>query len=141
MMRIGRIFLVGAICATQIGCSFVFVKSPPPPGNRRQDPFEPVADCTETRIPPIVDVVAASIAGVFIAFAAVDTLTGTPLNATAQQNHHYETIRAEMFWGGLVGSGITVASAIWGFRTTRKCREYVDEKSTKDVLWLTPPSP
>ena len=130
-MRIGHVFLVGAICATQIGCSFVFVKSPPPPGNRRQDPFEPVADCTETRIPPIVDVVAASIAGVFVAFAAVDTLTGT----------HNETLRAEMFWGGLVTSGVTVASAIWGFRTTRKCRDYVEEKTRKDALWLRPAAP
>jgi len=88
-----------------------------------------------------LDTVATTIAGA-LAYVAVATLTGEPPpNTTAQQTNQNETIRAEMFWGGLVGSGITVASAIWGFRTTRKCREYVDEKSTKDFFWLTPPSP
>ena len=140
-MRLGQVFPIVVICSAQLGCSFVFVKSPPPTESRRRDPFDAVADCTETRVPPILDTVAASIAGAS-ALVVVGTLTGTPSpNTTAQQTNQNDTIRAEMFWVGLVTGGVTLASAIWGYRTTRKCREYVEEKSRKDALWLRPAAP
>jgi hypothetical protein len=140
-MRLGRFVLVAVICSAQLGCSVAFVKSPPPPEIRRQDTHAAIADCTETKILPILDTVAASIAGAFV-LVAVGTLTGTPApNTTAQQTNQNDTLRVEAFWGGLLGSGLTLASAIWGYRTTRQCREYVEERRRRNDPWPSPAAP
>ena len=142
-MRPGRTLLAVLLVVTfaQPGCSFVFVKGPPASAGGRPDPFEAMADCTETRVPPVLDTVAAGLAGAY-ALAAVATLTGTPPpDATEEQIDHTDTVHAEFFWGGLIVGAVMTASAIWGFRATRKCREYVEERSRKDMLWLRPGAP
>ena len=76
------------------------------------------------------------------ALGALVAGTGTPSpDATAEQMHHSDTVRAEIFWSGLAVGAVMAASAIWGFHTTWKCREHVEERSRKDTLWVRPRGP
>jgi hypothetical protein len=81
----------------------------------------------EEKIFPAMDSVLAGIAGAF-AFAAVATLSGTPSpGATSQQTDASTRKREIMFLAAVSLAGPTTASAIWGFVTTKRCREYLGD--------------
>jgi len=110
------------------------VKGPPaadkPVAYSEEDGFA----CTETNVAPRADVVLAAIGG-GINFVALGTATGTPpADQTAQQRHDAEVRWATTFWSGIAIAAVATASALWGFRTTRLCREYIDSPRTKRAL-------
>ncbi len=125
-----------AMSSAQSGCSFLMVKGPPSPDEPIQDWAEEGFACTEVNTAPRADVVLAAIGG-GINFVALGTATGTPPpNQTAQQRQDSETRWAIMFWSGLAIAGVATVSALWGFRNTRKCREYVESPRTRRALRL-----
>ena len=125
-----------AMSSTQLGCSFLMVKGPPSPDEPPPDSAEDGFSCTEVNTAPRADVVLAAIGG-GINLVALGTATGTPpANQTAQQRQDSETRWATMFWSGLAIAGVATVSALWGFRNTRKCRDYVESPRTRRALRL-----
>jgi hypothetical protein len=123
-----------AMSCTQLGCSFLLVKGPPSPDEPVRYSEEGGFACTEVNVAPKADIVLAAIGG-GINFLALGTATGTPpANQTAQQQQDSQTRFVTMFWSGLAIAGLGTVSALWGFHTTRKCREYVESPWTRRAL-------
>jgi hypothetical protein len=104
-----------AICTiTQVGCSFLFVEGPPAPN---ETPFRRIDDsfCTEGRAAPIADLVVAGAAPLVGLARAMEPGNSTGLSSTEA---------AVAISSVLVLSGVELASSIWGFYTTGKCRRY-----------------
>jgi hypothetical protein len=123
-----------ALQSTQLGCSFLLVKGPP-------SDDEPVVlsddggfACTETNLVPKADIALAALGG-GINFVALGTATGTPpADQTAEQRHDAEVRWATMFWSGIAIASVATVSALWGFRKTRLCREYIESPRTRRAL-------
>jgi hypothetical protein len=125
-----------ALACSQLGCSFVFVKGPPaadkPVVYSEEDGF----GCTESSFAPKLDIVLAGVGG-WATLGALAVAMGTPSpDQTAQQRHDADVYKATMFWGGLAVAAVATISTIWGFTTTRKCREYADLPTTRRALLL-----
>ena len=107
---IGAILIV-MIALAQAGCSFLLVEGPPKsdeiPFRRMDDSF-----CTERNGAPVVDSVAAGVIP-FIGLMSVYNLGGRDIGGTEA-----------MLTSALVLTGVEAAAAIWGFHTTRRCRQY-----------------
>ena len=127
-------FAVMALVSTQLGCSFLLVKGPP-------SDDEPVAyseeggfACTETNLVPKADIALAALGG-GINFLALGTATGTPPpDQTAEQRHDAEVRWETMFWSGIAIASVATVSALWGFRKTRLCREYIESPRARRAL-------
>jgi hypothetical protein len=125
-MRPCRVLLVAVISSAHLGCSFVFVKGPPRPGEKPDVQNETA--CTERNALPVTDTVVASIFGAEASANFLLMGIGTPPpTQTAAQRHDSETTAYAFIGSALAVAGVTAASAIWGFRTTRRCREYVHD--------------
>jgi hypothetical protein len=105
------ILLATSICAA--GCSFLLVEGPPKAG---EIPFRRMDDtfCTERNGAPVVDSVAAGVLP-FIALMSVYNLGGRDIS---------EPEAMVTLTSALVLTGVEAVSAIWGFHTTRKCRQF-----------------
>lgn len=67
---------------------------------------------------------AASAAGTLLGTLLLSTIGTPPANQTAAERQAGENEARVIVIGALVLGAIPTASAIWGYRTTRKCREY-----------------
>jgi hypothetical protein len=106
-----------AISSMQLGCSFLFVEGPPSQGKSK--PFESLDVCNENSSAPAVDVAVGSFIG-----------AGGVLLPVATQSS------GGNIWLGsaLVLTGVSFASAFWGFHTRSKCQAYLRKYSA-------PPNP
>jgi hypothetical protein len=103
-------------CLLATSCSYAFVR--PPPSDHPTDPD----DCTESRVPPVVDTVLAGM-------MALTLLTAIPL-CTNNRGLDQDGTPADGCdvgaWVGLSLTGVvgiaTVVSAVHGFRATSSCR-------------------
>jgi hypothetical protein len=113
VMRFHRIIaiLIAISMVAPAGCSFLLVEGPPKPD---EIPFRRMDDsfCTERNGAPVVDSVAAGVIP-FIGLMSVYNLGGRDIGETEA-----------MLTSALVLTGVEAASAIWGFHTTRRCRQY-----------------
>jgi len=129
-MRFHRIIapLLATILCTQPGCSFLLVEGPPKPD---ETPFRRMDDsfCTERNGAPVVDTVAAGVLP-FVGLMSLYNLGGG--------RDVGETEAMVTLTSALVLSGVEAASAIWGFHTTRKCRQYAARQLRAE---LPTPSP
>lgn len=136
MVRILLPIATVAWACSQLGCSFLFVKGPPSANKPVVYSEEDGFGCTDTNFAPKADVVLAGIGG-WMSFSGLVAATGTPPpDQTAEQHHDAEVYKATMFWGGLAVAAVATASALWGFTTTRQCREYADLPTTRRALLL-----
>jgi hypothetical protein len=104
--------LVAAMFAHQ-GCSFILVEGPPAPGEltfRRMDDTY----CTERLAAPIID----SIAAWVIPLTLLMTMYSLGGNNTG------ETEAKVKLTSALAVGGVDATSAVWGFYTVGKCRQY-----------------
>ena len=105
--------LIAMSLFAQAGCSFLLVEGPPKPGEmtfrRMDDTF-----CTEGVGAPVVDSIAAGVLP-FIGLMSVVNLGGRDIG---------ETEAMVKLTSVLALTGVELVSAIWGFHTTRKCRQY-----------------
>jgi len=104
--------LVMVSAFTQGGCSFLLVDGPP----RRKDiPYRRSDDslCTESNRAPVTDLM----------LAGAIPLGGLSM-AVGQGQQGNETAVTVILASALVLSGLEVVSAIWGFHTTARCRQY-----------------
>jgi hypothetical protein len=126
-MQLSRVLLVLVLIASpmQFGCSFMLVNGPPSP-----DATAVVARdgsvCTNRNALPVMDVVLASGAGGLFVISRIGT---PPANQTPAQRQDLERRRKIVSISALVVGGIAAASAIWGFHTTRKCRQYIEDNT------------
>ena len=104
-----------AICTvTQVGCSFLFVEGPPAPDGI---PFRRMDDsfCAESKAAPVADLVVAGAVPLVGLARVMEPGNSTGLSSTEA---------AVAITSVLVVSGVELASSIWGFYTTGKCRRY-----------------
>src|SRR5450631_3778407 len=123
-----------SMSSTQSGCSVFLVKAPPSPDEPIHYSAEDGLACMEMNTAPRADVFLAPISGLLITLqAAGDTPT---VNQTAQQRQNSEARGTVIFLSGLAVAGVFTLSALWGFRKTRKCREYFETPRTRRSLRL-----
>jgi hypothetical protein len=126
-MRLGRVLLVSLLTAssTQFGCSFMLVNGPP-----SADATAVVAMggsvCTNRNTLPVLDVVLASAAGGLFVISGIGT---PPSNETPEQRQDREQRGKIAAISALMVGGVTAVSAIWGFHTTHKCRQYIEDNA------------
>src|SRR5688500_2702028 len=106
--RLTTLWLVGSLVP---GCSFIFSEGPP--AGHRQMPY---FSCSQSYAPPILDTVGAG-------FNAINLIT-----ALSSENRSAGDVSREFSVGlGLVGLGISGASAIYGYRKVGQCKQAKDE--------------
>lgn len=107
---------VAAIAALAVSaCSYAFVRPPP-----ADDPIA-ADDCTESRVPPVLDTALAGILALTLAIAVPTCLRtsgnnqdGTPADGCSAGQW------AGLGWTAVVGTA-TAISAVHGFHATRQC--------------------
>jgi len=106
------------------GCSFLLAQGPPAKDeNSRRPIFD--SECTRSNFFPAVDTALAASAAATLLGTLLLSSIGTPAaNKTAAERQASENKARVIESGALVLGAIPTASAIWGYRTTRKCREY-----------------
>jgi hypothetical protein len=138
-MHLGRVSVVVVLISscTQLGCSFLQVHGPPPP-----DATVVVAldgsPCTARNVYPVLDVVVAAAAGSIFVLSGIGT---PPPTETASQRQDREQREKIAGLSALVVGGITTASAIWGFHTTHKCRQYIASTTEPQAPPVDPQTP
>ena len=139
LMELGRVPLVLVLTASsmQFGCSFMLVKGPP-----SADATAVVAldgsVCTNRNTLPVMDVVLASGAGGLFVISGIGT---PPSNETPAQRQDREQRGKIVAISALVVGGVTAVSAIWGFHTTHKCRQYIEDNTEKKPEIAKPETP
>jgi hypothetical protein len=115
-VKIGRLLLllllVAGVCA-QGGCSFILVEGPPGSGEmpvRRMDDTY----CTEGLGAPIVDSIATWVVPLTL-LMSMYSLGGKNVG---------EMEAVVKLTSALAVGGVEATSAVWGFHTVRKCRQY-----------------
>ncbi len=110
-MRRIRLLAFGMALA-QTGCSFIFVKAPPPSNERNIAPDEmPVARrCTRSYTAPVLDTIWAGLHGLGLASLAAASESST--------KDRDSLIGIEIAWLTLA-----VSSAVWGYTKVGECRE------------------
>jgi hypothetical protein len=103
-----RVLLAAALAGAVPGCSFIWMKAPPPPS-----PSRSVVDCRTTPLPPILDTIAAGIGGYIAYKGLVPERDG---DAVAQPSPERTLV-------GLGTLGLFGASAVWGYVAGAQCRE------------------
>lgn len=104
--------LAAGVCA-QGGCSFILVEGPPAPGEipaRRMDDTY----CTEGLGAPIVDSIATWVVPL--------TLLMSMYSLGGKNTDDMEAM--VKLTAALAVGGVEATSAVWGFYTVRKCRQY-----------------
>ena len=123
-MGAGRTLLVVLLLGVQAGCSFVLVQGPPPKDENAPRPLFD-SECTRSKSAPAVDTVLAAMAGAVLAGTLVASTIGTPPPNQTPAERDADRHQAMVIEIGALAAGIVpTISAIWGFRTVRKCREY-----------------
>jgi hypothetical protein len=102
--------LIGALAVAGAGCSFIFSEGPPPAHSELA-----TFDCGDSRAPPIVDAVAAA------GFALLSYSTAASVDqTTGADDRRQARVGAVVFAGASV---LDLASAVFGFSTSARCRE------------------
>lgn len=114
MQRMGRTGLVLFLCA-HLGCSWAVVTPLPP------NPPDPrAAECTETALIPLVDLLSSGSLIVMGLTVAVIGVLGLP-SASIEPGRRAVLLTAG---GATLGAGVAFGySAGYGFRKTRECRD------------------
>ena len=114
----------------QFGCSFLLAKGPPSVDATAVVSLDGSV-CTNRNTLPVIDVVVASGAGGLFVLSGI----GTPRpNETADERQSREQREKIVAISALVVGGAAVVSAIWGFHTTHKCRQYIEDTAKKPDL-------
>ena len=114
-MKLRRILiplLVAGMCA-QGGCSFILLEGPPAPGEipvRRMDDTY----CTEGLGAPIIDSIATWVVPLTLLISMYSLGGKNTSDAEAMVK----------LTSALAVGGVEATSAVWGFYTVRKCRQY-----------------
>ncbi len=112
-MKPRSVLILAAALSAQVGCSFVLVEGPPAPGAipfRRMDGTY----CTEGLGAPIVDSIATWVVPLTL-FMSTVSLGGRNTD---------ETESIIKLTSALAVGGVEATSAVWGFYTVHKCRDY-----------------
>jgi len=123
-MGASRCLLVVLLLWAQSGCSFLFVQGPPPRDENSRPPLFD-SECTRSRLFPIADTVLAAWAGSTLLGTLILSTIGTPpadQTPAEREASQHKALVIEI--SALAIGAIPTASAIWGFHTTRKCRDY-----------------
>jgi hypothetical protein len=118
----------------QFGCSFLLANGPP-----SADAMTVVAldgsVCSNRNTLPVMDVVLASASGGLFVLSGIGT---PPSNETTQQRQDREQRGKIVAISALVVGGVAAASAVWGFHTTHKCRQYIEANAEKKAEIANP---
>lgn len=112
-------------CLLATSCSYAFVR--PPPSDHPTAPD----DCTESRVPPVIDTVLTGVAALTLLFAIPRCTNPT---SSVKQNGPIDGCGIDA-WVGLAMTGVlgaaTAVSAVHGYRATKSCRtRRENERST-----------
>jgi hypothetical protein len=121
-----------AISLCTAGCSFAFVKGPPPRTEAApQTPDQP--GCTQQNWFPWADFAAAVYSGSIVVISGIGT---PPRDETVDQMQARERETAIYFWGALAVGALAMASGLWGLHATHECRWYVRVHAPLPALTL-----
>jgi hypothetical protein len=128
--------LVALAAVSCLGCSFVFVTGPPsePPS----DPREPVPECTTSKLVPVLDGAAATLAAIsMVVVATADRGEETVYGIEMEPEAALGVTAAQLAAFG--------AGSVYGFVQTSRCTSYHEERErAQRPTWspaLTPKSP
>jgi hypothetical protein len=114
-MRCGLIFALCGVLVTS--CSYAFVRPPPSDHPTAAD------DCTESRVPPVVDTVLTGMMALTLLVAVPQCTNTSGLNQDGTPADGCGVgAWVGLAWTGVFGTA-TAISAVHGFRATSRCRD------------------
>ena len=109
--RTVAILALAAACA-EPGCSFLLVDGPPSADRVRE--FHPLEECTDSFRAPTADII---VAGIIPPYLLLKGMT----SGLAEDKTEATVVGVS----GLVLASVLAVSAVWGFYTVHKCRQYL----------------
>jgi len=119
-MRAWLVLAVLSAC-TQLGCSFLQVHGPPP-ANATTVVAMDGSPCTTRNLWPVMDTIVAGGAGGIFVLTGIGT---PPRDETSSHREEREQREKIVALSTLIVAGVATVSAVWGFYTTHKCRNYI----------------